>query len=506
MSSGNSSTDGGSDALSAVFEDCLDQMENDSEIDKTEYREFLLPLVFYKCANDTYIDEYEKAAHEFGENLADDPDLYWMRVPDGYLWEDLMATNKRVDEVLNEAIEGFEEINHDLGISFEVDYLSFEAEDTTVKTLLQTLDTVNLSVESVDHDAATEAYMTLVRRLAEEEDRDAGEFYQPPEVVDMIVRMLAPFEDGESIYDPTAGAGDMLVGVASHYRNVGGDPNKLTFVCQEPIKGMTEAANLSFLLNDVEAKIEDTDPLDNPIRTGDGALRTFDYALTNFPYSEDWNKKELKDDSRFGHVNKNPRKDRGDYAYILHMYSSLTEEGQMATLVPQGVLFRQNESPFRKFMLEEQDVIEAVIRLPEKLFGEDTGIAPAILILNRDKPVDREDEVLFLHAANDDFYRELDNKNRLNPYGIDRSVEIFEQWQSEKRVSRVVEVDEIGKNDYSLNIALYVDTIEPEEDIDTVVEAKDLVKMEDELADIQDRMKDDLRKLYGQETIKYERN
>jgi type I restriction-modification system DNA methylase subunit len=99
--------------------------------------------------------------------------------------------------------------------------------------------------------------MMLVRRFSEEEDRDAGEFYHPAVVIDMVVRILAPFEDGDSVYDPTAGAGDMLVGVASHYRDVGGDPNKLTFVGQESIKGMTEAANLNFLLNDVEAEIED---------------------------------------------------------------------------------------------------------------------------------------------------------------------------------------------------------------------------------------------------------
>jgi len=504
MDSGRYLTDGGSNSLSEVFENCLDLMEDDAEIDKTEYREFLLPLVFYKCANDTYLDEYEEAVKEFGEDLADDPAFYWMQVPDGYLWEDLMATNKRVDEALTEAIEAFEETNYDLGVSFGVDYLSFDAEDTTLKSLLQTLDTVDLSVKSVDHDAVTEAYMMLVRRFAEEEDRDAGEFYQPPEVIDMVVRMLAPFEDGESVYDPTAGAGDMLVGVASHYRNAGGDPNKLSFVGQESIKGMTEAAELNFLLNDLEAEIEDTDPLDEPRRTDDGTLEKFDYVLTNFPYSEDWNNEELQDDPRFGYIDKDPRADRGDYAYILHMFSSLADAGQMATLAPQGVIFRQNESPFREFFVREKDVIEAVIGLPGELFGEDTGIAPVILILNQDKPAGREDEVLFLYAAQEDFYRDLDNKNRLEPDGVDRAVEIFEEWRTEERVSRVVDVDEIKENDYNLNIALYVDTTEPEEEIDTVAEAKELARLEAELAEIRDGMKHDLRELYGEGVNQYE--
>ncbi len=497
-------TDGGSNALVNAFEECINEMESDDGIDKTEYREFLLPLVFYKTANDTYQDEYENAVADFGEEIAgEDPAFYRLQIPDGLFWEDLMSTNKRVDETLNEALESFEELNYDLKISFEVDYLSFDINESTLKTLLQELDTINLSVESADYQAVSEAYMGLIRRFAEEENRDAGEFYQPEEVIEMVVRMLAPFEDGDSFYDPTAGSGDMLVGVASHYRKEGRDPNKLTLVGQESIKGLTEAANLNFFLNDLEAEIEAADPLNDPMQTSDGSLREFDYVLTNFPYSEDWNKSGLKDDARFGHVDKDPRKNRADYAYILHMYSSLNETGQLATLAPQGVLFRDNESPFREFLIDE-DLVEAVINLPKKLFGEDTGIAPAILFLNKDKPEEREGEVLFLNAAHEDFYRELDNENQLTPEGVDRAVEIFNERVSKERKSRVVEVEEIEETDYNLNLALYVDTTEPEEDINTIVEAQELAKLETELSEIRDRMKHDLRELYGEGVNQYE--
>ena len=493
-----------SGALFQTFEDCIALMENDDKIDKTEYRQFFLPLIFYKTVNDTYRDEYEAAAADFGEEIADeDPAFFRLQMPDGFFWGDLTATNKRVDETLNKALEEFEESNQDLDISFEVDYLSFDVDESTLKGILQELDIANLSVESVDYDTVTNAYMGLIRRFAEEEDRDAGEFYQPEEVIDMVVRMLAPFEDGDSFYEPTAGSGDMLVGVASHYRDEGEDPNKLTFVGQESIKGMTEAANLNFFLNDIEAEIGAADPLDDPMQTPDGLLREFDYILTNFPYSEGWNKSALKDDKRFGHVDKDPRKDRADYAYILHMYSSLNEKGQLATLAPQGVLFRENESPFRKFLINE-DLVEAVINLPKKLFGEDTGIAPAILFLNKDKPEDRNSEVLFLNAAHEDFYRELDNENQLTPEGVDRAVEIFDEWESEERKSRVVDVEEIEETDYNLNLALYVDTTEPEEDIDTVAEAQQLAKLETELSEIRDRMKHDLRELYGEGVNQYE--
>ena len=496
--------DGGSHTLTKVFNQCLEVIEEDDGIDKTEYREFLLPLIFYKTANDTYRDKYEDAVADFGEEIAsEDPAFYRLQIPDGLFWEDLMSTNKRVDETLNKALEEFGEPNHDLKISFEVDYLSFDINELTLKTLLQELDTINLSVESVDYEAISKAYMSLIRRFAEEEDRDAGEFYQPEEVIEMVVRMLAPFEDGDSFYDPTVASGDILVGVASHYQKKGRDPNKLTLVGQESIKGLTEAANLNLFLNDLEAEIEASDPLDSPMQTSNGLLREFDYVLTNFPYSEDWNKSALKDDARFGHVDKDPRKNRADYAYILHMYSSLNETGQLATLAPQGVLFRDNESPFREFLINE-GLVEAVINLPEKLFGEDTGIAPIILLLNKDKPEERNGEVLFLNAAHEDFYRELDNENQLTPKGVDKLVEIFNGWESEERKSRVVDVKEIKEADHNLNLALYVDTTEPEEDIDTVAEAQQLAKLETELSEIRDRMKHDLRELYGEGVNQYE--
>jgi type I restriction enzyme M protein len=185
------------------------------------------------------------------------------------------------------------------------------------------------------------------------------------------------------------------------------------------------------------------------------------------------------------------------------MYSSLNESGQLATLAPQGVLFRDNESPFREFLIDA-DLVEAVINLPKKLFGEDTGIAPAILFLNKDKPEEREGEVLFLNAAHEEFYRELDNENQLTPEGVNRAVEIFDERISIERKSRVVDVAEIEEADYNLNLALYVDTTEPEEDIDTIAEAQELAKLETELSEIRDRMKHDLRELYGEGVNQYE--
>jgi len=113
----------------------------------------------------------------------------------------------------------------------------------------------------------------------------------------------------------------------------------------------------------------------------------------------------------------------------------------------------------------ERDMVEAIIGLPENLF-QNNSIPSAILVLNTDKPAKRENEVQFIHAADEDFYREESNQNILTDDGLDHIVENFDEWRTEERVSRTVSLEEIEENDYNLNIALYVDTTDPEEDID----------------------------------------
>jgi type I restriction enzyme M protein len=135
----------------------------------------------------------------------------------------------------------------------------------------------------------------------------------------------------------------------------------------------------------------------------------------------------------------------------------------------------------------ENDMVEAIVGLPENLF-QNNSIPSAVLVLNTDKPADREGEVQFIHAADEDFYDELSNQNQLTEEGLDHIVENFRDWTTEERVSRTVGMDEIRENDYNLNIALYVDTTEPEEDIDVEEELAKLRELQAERNDIEAQM------------------
>jgi len=138
--------------------------------------------------------------------------------------------------------------------------------------------------------------------------------------------------------------------------------------------------------------------------------------------------------------------------------------------------------------------VEAIVGLPENLF-QNNSIPSGILVLNTDKPEEREGEVQFIHAADEAFYEELSNQNELTEDGLDYIIENFRGWESEERVSRTVSLDEIRENDYNLNIALYVDTTEPEEDIDVKEELSKLRDLQAERDEIEATMDEHMEAL-----------
>jgi len=184
------------------------------------------------------------------------------------------------------------------------------------------------------------------------------------------------------------------------------------------------------------------------------------------------------------------------------MYSHLSDDGQVATVIPHGVLFRNGDQEYREYMIEN-DLVEAVIGLPENLF-ETTGIPSGILILNKDKPEERKGEVLFFNGDHEDRFYEDTGKDRSelltpnkslkpavkieDPLGIAEIKQLFEKWENKERVCRVVSNEEIAENDYNLNIALYVDTTEPQEDISVEDTAATIDSLESEYDQLSDRL------------------
>jgi len=491
------------DELESHLFKCADIIRD--AVDPTDYKEYILPLVYYKSISDEFEVQYEQNVEEYGEDFARRENLYDIPiVPEGYLWDDLRAVSDNVDQALNEAFDALTEENPELTGVFRADYIEADAlDDDRLGRLVEHLSQYDLDRDSVPPDMLGEAYMDLVRHFAEEEGKSGGQFFTPPHIVNLCVRLVDEFEDGETFHDPTVGSGGMLIEAARYYEEQGGDSSKLTFTGQEINPDIAAIAKMNLSIHGLDGEIQREDSLSNPAFTNDeeNELTRFDRVLANFPFSADWDKDGLQDDpyGRFDWHEKLPRADRGDYAFIMHMAKQLKRPeidgtgGKAAIVIPHGVLFRKHESRYRKPMLEN-DMVEAIVGLPENLF-QNVAIPSAILVLNTDKPPERKEEVQFIHAADEEFYEELSNQNRLLDEGVNHVVENFRNWTSEERVSRTVSLDEIRENDYNLNIALYVDTTEPEEDIDVEEELAKLRQLQAERDEIESRLNQHMESL-----------
>ncbi len=468
-------------------------------VDPPQYKTYILPLIFYKAIDDTFEDIYREKLDELDdEELARDEAFHDFKVPEEYRYQKALERTANLDKFLDNAFTALERENPKLENVFKVEYSDADSlGHDTLHELLQHLNTKSLSLERVEPDILGEAYMDLVADFAEEEGKEGGQFFTPREIVELMAKILNPTEPCK-VLDPTVGSAGMLVQMAEHYReNTDGDPKEdMLLKGQEINPGIAPIARMNIFLHDLDGEIAREDSLANPQFTENGSLEKFDYVIANPPFSANWKKDQCQDDpyNRFNWGM--ARKDRADYAFIQHMIASLNEEGKMACVIPHGVLFRKHEKKFREPMLEK-DIVEAVVGMPANLF-QNNSIPSGVLVINKDKPEERKGKVQFIYSADEDFYEELSNQNRLTKDGIEHILENYREWKTEKRVSRVVDIEEIRENDYNLNIALYVDTTEPEEDINVSEELNKLKELQAEREEIEERIDEHMEVLgYG---------
>jgi len=221
------------------------------------------------------------------------------------------------------------------------------------------------------------------------------------------------------------------------------------------------------------------------------------------PFSEDWDNagKENDEFNRFVYGIP-PSKGKADFAFIQHMIACLNETGRAGIVASQGVLFRgHEEQKIRRTMIlgDEQnhiegDIVEAVIALPPSVFYG-TQIPGCVLILNKNKPRERKNKILFYYAAHKDDYLEQPNRNILREEDIERISDALKNYTDIPRKCHIADLDEIKENEFNLNVPRYVDISEPEEEIDIQNTIDELKKLEKERQEIENKVQQDLKEL-----------
>jgi type I restriction enzyme M protein len=475
-------------------------------VDPSIYKDFILTMLFLKYISDVHQDKVEELTKEYGdipELISEMLESQSLKIPTGNSFWDLYearfeaGNGTRIDT----ALHAIEEANTKLkgvfqDISFNTDKLGDEKQKNDIlRHLLEDFGKPTLSLRP-SHvgslDVIGNAYEYLIKHFAAGSGKSAGEFYTPAEVSDLLSIILAP-QEGDTICDPACGSGSLLMKCGKQVQKNFNGSKKYALYGQEAIGSTWSLAKMNmFLHSEDNHRIEWGDTIRNPkLLDNNGGLLHFDVVTANPPFSLDkWGEEDAKID-HFGRFRRGvPPKTKGDYAFISHMIETLKPEtGRMGVVVPHGVLFRgSTEKDIRQKLIDE-NLLDAVIGLPEKLFFG-TGIPAAILIFKKQKI---DNNVLFIDASRE--FKSGKNQNQLTEENIQKIVDTYRNGEKVEKYAYLASLEEIRENDYNLNIPRYVDTFEEEAEIDLMTVRKERLTLQTELAALEAEMEGYLKEL-----------
>jgi type I restriction enzyme M protein len=443
------------------------------------YGSCILPLLFFKRLSDVYQDEYKEALQKYkSEKVAKESFVHKLAdIPKGCLWDEIRKETKDVGGKLNDILGEIARANPNLdGVINRADFNKPEEipPDRLVK-LIEHFSQKNVGNKRVPADVLGNAYEYLLKQFNEEAPARAGEFYTPREVVKAMVEILDPSE-GAEIYDPCAGTGGMLIVSHYHLLTKKKDPKRLFLYGQEINAETCAIARMNVILHGLQAEIRQGDTLADPRFLEGNGLRKFHFVLAN-PM---WNQKgynDLMENDRLGRFTYGiAPASTADWGWIQHMLASLKPTGKMGVVLDQGALFRGGAEGKIRQRVVEDDLVECVVALPEKIFYN-TGAPGCLIFLNKNKTQDRRGKVLFIYAGKD--FEKLKNMNRLKDEHIKRTVETYEQFKDQAKYAAVVPVDKIRQNDFNLSVTRYVDVFEQGEQIDISQAWQELKRLEE---------------------------
>ena len=482
-------------------------------VDPSIYKDYILTMLFLKYISDVWQDHYEAYEREHGdhpeliEELLKNERFVLPRDANFYTLYDKRyepGNGERIDKALHAIEDGnatkLQDGDHGVfqDISFNSTKLGDEAQKNDIlRHLLEDFHQPALDLRPSrvgNKDIIGDAYEYLIERFAAGAGKKAGEFYTPAEVSQLIAELVDP-QEGEEICDPACGSASLLMKCGRQVVENSGT-KKYALYGQEAIGSTWALAKMNMFLHGEDNHIiKWGDTLRNPrLLTSDETLRHFDVIVANPPFSLDkWGHESAENDPHGRFRRGIPPRTKADYAFILHMIETMKPKtGRVGVVVPHGVLFRgAAEGKIRKKLIEE-NLLDTVIGLPEKLFYG-TGIPAAIMIFKKSK-TDRN--VLFIDASRE--YESGKNQNHLTREHLDKILATYKVRESVDKYAYLASFKEIEENDFNLNIPRYVDTFEEEEEIDLEAVRAERAELKKKLAEIEAQMDGYLRELgYG---------
>lgn len=480
------------------------------KMDASEYKNYLLGLIFYKYLSDAELrevyeqengqttiypdrDEQYRILSEWYEEDSEDVKEI-IQLQKGYfiepdkLFYSLRKKSDTYEFELRHLKAGFTALEQQgelfKGLFADIDLDSTKLGSTrqqrnvTITEVLRALDEIDLFEHGGD--VIGDAYEYLIGLFAAGAGKKAGEFYTPQAVSHIISQITAIDQENRApfhIYDPTMGSGSLMLNIRQFIKN----PKQINYHGQELNTTTYNLGRMNLILHGVDKdrmRLKNGDTLDFDWPTEEP--HQFDSVVMNPPYSANWSAADkFLSDARFERYGRLAPKNTADFAFLLHGFYHLKDTGTMGIVLPHGVLFRGKAEGVIRQTLLESGAIEAVIGLPANIFYG-TSIPTTVIILKKNRS---NRDVLFIDASQD--FEKRKNQNFLLDEHIDKIISAYKQRQDIDKYAYVANLKEIEENDYNLNIPRYIDTSEDAEPVDLEQVQKKLNQIDDEIVEVE---------------------
>ena len=434
-------------------------------MDASEYKHIILGLIFLKYLSDKFEEKYQELVEE-GEGFEEDKDEYTAEgifyIPETARWNIISEHAHKEDNgtTIDNAMRAIEDENKNLKDILPKTFSSKDIDKIKLGAVIDIFTNVQMAEHGDQKDILGRTYEYCLGKFAENEGKKAGEFYTPTCIVKTLVSILQPFEG--RIYDPCCGSGGMFVQSQKFIESHAGNIDNISIYGQESNPTTWKMAQMNLAIRGIEPDLgeHNADTFLNDLHP---TLKA-DYIMANPPFNlKKWGQEQVKDDVRWKYGI--PPKSNANYAWMQHMIHHLSPNGKLGLVLANGALSSttSGEGKIRQAIIED-DLIDAIIALPDKLFYT-TGIPVSLWFLNRNKK--QKGKTLFIDA------RELGtlvsrNLRELSSEDIEKITETYNKYQEgtledEKGYSKVATLDEIKEQDYILTPGRYVG-FKPEED------------------------------------------
>jgi len=424
-------------------------------------------LGYYLAPNEMFDHIAKKGNGELGSNT--------------FILGDLTKILKNIEQSTmgSESADEFEHLFDDIDLTSAKLGKSEDEKNELIAKVLVHLNNIDFQLRDATADVLGDAYEYLIGEFASGAGKKAGEFYTPQPVSQLLAELVTLNNPKlRNVYDPTCGSGSLLLRVKRQAEFVG------HIYGQEMNPTTYNLARMNMILHDVHFSkfdIKNEDTLEKPQHLG----MKFDAIVANPPFSAQWSANPMfMSDDRFSTYGKLAPSSKADLAFVQHMIYHLTEEGTMAVVLPHGVLFRGGaEGHIRQYLIEKMNCLDAVIGLPANIFYG-TGIPTCVLVMRKCRK--KNDDVLFIDASQ--HFEKVKTTNVMRPEHISKIVQAYKSRKAEDKYSALAAIEQIKDNDWNLNIPRYVDSFESEDDIDLNALSTQLVELDKDLMDINNKI------------------